>query len=103
MYMGLIVVWSAPILAIQWLYGGSTLVRDLHLWLPAVLLPTVYLWITDHIAISDGIWWIADDFTLGLHLPLLTAVPVEEATFFLLTNLMCVQGVWLFIDGLATI
>ena len=44
MYMGLILVWSAPILAIQWLYGGSTLIRDLWLWLPSVAVPTAYLW-----------------------------------------------------------
>ena len=43
MYMGLILVWSSPILAIQWLYGGTTLVRDLKLWAPMVAIPTVHV------------------------------------------------------------
>eukprot|EP01051_Picozoa_sp_SAG22_P026405 SAG22_NODE_8316_length_665_cov_0.821555_2_plen_39_part_00 len=34
---------------------------------------------------------------------MLSSVPVEEATFFLVTDMMCVQGVHLFIDGLATL
>ena len=27
-------------------------------------------------------------------------VPVEEATFFVVTNMMCIQGVHLFLDAL---
>ena len=57
-------------------------------------------WITDSIAISDGIWWISEEFTTGYELPLLPNVPIEEATFFVVTNLMCVQGVHLFLDAL---
>ena len=61
---------------------------------------SVYLWVTDSIAISDGIWWISEEYTTGVELPILPNVPIEEATFFVVTNLMCVQGVHLFLDGL---
>ena len=64
------------------------------------LVRLVSLWITDSIAISDGIWWISEEFTTGYELPLLPNVPIEEATFFVVTNLMCVQGVHLFLDAL---
>ena len=100
MYMGLILGWSAPICAIQWAYGGPTLCRDAALLVPVVGLSSVYLWVTDSIAISDGIWWISEDYTTGVMLPVLPNVPVEEATFFVVTNLMCVQGVHLFLDSL---
>ena len=65
-----------------------------------VAVSSVYLWVTDSIAISDGIWWISEKYTTGLELPILPNVPIEEATFFVVTNLMCVQGVHLFLDGL---
>jgi len=100
MYMGLILGWSAPIMAIQWLYDGPTLCRDADLLVPVVAASSIYLWITDSIAISDGIWWISEEFTTGYELPLLPNVPIEEATFFVVTNLMCVQGVHLFLDAL---
>ena len=48
----------------------------------------------------DGIWWISEKYTTGHMLPLLTTVPIEEATFFVVTNAMCVQGVHLFLDAL---
>jgi phytoene desaturase (3,4-didehydrolycopene-forming) len=100
MYMGLILGWSAPIMSIQWLYGGSTLWRDADLLVPVVMASSIYLWVTDSIAISDGIWWISEKYTTGLELPILPNVPIEEATFFVVTNLMCVQGVHLFLDAL---
>ena len=100
MYMGLILGWSSPIMAIQWLYGGSTLWRDADLLFPVVIISSVYLWVSDSIAISDGIWWISEKFTTGYELPILPNVPIEEATFFVVTNLMCVQGVHLFLDAL---
>eukprot|EP01047_Picozoa_sp_COSAG01_P034603 COSAG01_NODE_2607_length_7390_cov_77.965574_6_plen_121_part_00 len=89
--------WRAQV---QWLYGGSVLVRDGALVLGVVAASSGYLWVTDSIAISDGIWWISERYTTGHELPLLPSVPIEEATFFVVTNLMCVQGVHLFLDGL---
>ena len=91
--------------AIQWLYGGAVLCRDRQLLLPLLLGASAYLWLTDQIAISDGIWWISEEYTLGHHMAYdgwlgLPDVPVEEATFFVVTNMMCIQGVHLFLDAL---
>lgn len=87
-YLGLILAWSGPVVAGQWfLYGDRFLSRA---WLAAILLPTIYLWIADRVALGQGIWSISDEYTLGLD-PL--GLPFEEALFFLITNVLVVQGV----------
>ncbi|MBW4488843.1 MAG: lycopene cyclase domain-containing protein [Trichocoleus desertorum ATA4-8-CV12] len=93
-YLGLILVWAGPILALQWLIGGAQLWVRKRLWLTATLLPTLYLWVADRIAIAQGIWSISETYTTGLHL---FGLPVEEATFFLVTNFLVVQGLLLFL------
>jgi len=93
-YLGLILAWAGPILALQWIVGGAQLWATKRLWLIGTLVPTLYLWIADRIAIWQGIWSISDVFTTGLHL---FGLPVEEATFFLVTNLLVVQGLLLFL------
>jgi lycopene beta-cyclase len=94
LYLGLILVWAAPVLAAQWFFVGRALVRVPVAFVAAVMAPTVYLWIADRIAIGAGIWSIAPQYTTGLHL---FGLPMEEALFFLVTNLLVVQGVLLFL------
>jgi len=90
-YLGLILVWSGPVFAGQWfLFGERFLSRS---WLAAILLPTMYLWIADRVAIGDGIWSISDTYTIGLE-PF--GLPIEEAVFFLMTNVLVVQGIMMF-------
>ncbi len=91
-YLGLILVWASPILALQWLVGGAQLWVRKRLWLSATLVPTLYLWIADRIAIGQGIWSISEVYTTGLQL---FGLPIEEATFFLMTNFLVVQGLLL--------
>lgn len=91
-YLGLILVWAGPVLALQWVVGATQLWATKHTWLYGVLAPTLYLWLTDRIAIGQGIWSISDTYTTGLHL---FGLPLEEATFFLVTNLLVVQGLLL--------
>lgn len=91
-YLGLILVWAMPVLMMQWGFGGDIIMRRWRLVLPAVLIPTLYLWIADRIAIAQGIWWISYDLTTGLR-PL--GLPIEEALFFLLTNVFVVFGLTL--------
>ena len=91
-YLGLILVWASPILALQWLIGGAQLWARKRLWFTATLVPTLYLWIADRIAIGQGIWSISEVYTTGLHL---FGLPIEEATFFLVTNFLVVQGLLL--------
>jgi lycopene beta-cyclase len=93
-YMGLILAWAAPVVGLQWLYMGPAIWRLRRAVLPAIALPTLYLWVADRFAIREGIWYISERFTLGWN-PL--DLPVEEATFFLITNVLVVFGSVLFL------
>jgi len=95
-YLGLILVWAMPILALQWGFGGDLLWARRRVFGLAVALPTAWLWLADRFAIGMGIWWISPERTLGWA-PL--GLPIEEATFFLATNLLVVGGVLLAVDG----
>jgi lycopene beta-cyclase len=95
LYLGLILVWVGPVLAAQWFFMAATAIRMARTFALAVAVPTVYLWIADRIAIGAGIWSISPEYTTGLHL---AGLPIEEAIFFLATNLLVVQGVLLFLQ-----
>jgi putative membrane protein len=94
-YLGLITAWALPVLALQWGFGGDLLIRRWRLVAVAVALPTGWLWVADRIAIGQGIWWISESLTTGLR-PL--GLPVEEALFFLVTNLLVVFGLTMALD-----
>jgi lycopene beta-cyclase len=93
-YLGLILAWAGPVLAAQWFFMGPQIWRLRRTVLPAIALPTLYLWVADRFAIADGIWHISERYTLGWA-PL--GLPVEEATFFLVTNVLVVFGTVLFL------
>jgi lycopene cyclase domain-containing protein len=94
LYLGLILAWATPILSLQWLIGINVLSGIKQIWLNAVIFPTLYLWVTDRIAIGNGIWYISEKYSTGFKL---LGLPIEEATFFLITNLLVVQGILLFL------
>ncbi len=96
LYLGLILAWAGPVLLGLWLFGGAFLWQRRHVFLVSVAIPTVYLWIADRIAIGLGIWDISNRFSLDID-PL--GLPLEEAVFFLVTNLLVVQGVLLILAG----
>ena len=91
-YLGLILVWAGPVLALQWAVGGQQLWAMRRTWLTGTLMPTLYLWCADRVAIGQGIWSISDVYTTGFEL---LGLPIEEATFFLVTNLLVIQGLLL--------
>ena len=91
-YMGLVLAWACPLLAGMWLYGGRTLWARRRLLAYTVGFPTLYLWVADATAIRTGIWTISSKYTLGLSI---SALPIEEATFFLMTNMLVIKGILL--------
>lgn len=93
-YAGLILAWAAPVALGQWILGWRAIWRWRGAALPALALSTIYLWIADAVAIDSGIWHIAEDTTTGLGLG---PLPMEEALFFLMTNVLVVQGLLLFV------
>jgi lycopene beta-cyclase len=93
LYLGLILAWACPVLAGMWALAGKRFWRHRRLLVLAVLPPTLYLWVADRVAIGLGIWSIADATRTGVAL---LGLPVEEALFFLATNLLVVQGLLMF-------
>ncbi|WP_253736323.1 lycopene cyclase domain-containing protein [Halohasta salina] len=92
-YLGAILAWAAPVFAIQWVVGLPQLVYQRRTVALGVTVPTLYLWVIDRIAIATGIWHISPVYTTGVDL---FGLPVEEALFFVVTNLFVVQGLVLF-------
>lgn len=93
LYLGLILSWACPVLAGMWVLAGRRLWRHRRLLALAVGPPTLYLWIADRVAIGKGIWEIADATRTGAEV---FGLPIEEALFFLVTNLLVVQGLLMF-------
>ncbi|WP_276259350.1 lycopene cyclase domain-containing protein [Haloglomus litoreum] len=98
LYLGTLLLWAAPVLVVQWAFGWPYLWARRRVVALAVAVPTLYLWVADRIALALGVWELSPDLTTGAVVPLL-GLPVEEAAFFLLTNLFVVQGLvlWLWV------
>lgn len=82
--------WALPVLALQWLAGGRVLWRQRRVLIQALVITTLYLSLTDAVAISHGIWVFHPARLLGARVG---DLPLEELLFFLLTNAMVVQTV----------
>jgi len=93
-YMGLILIWSIPVLMLQWFYGAGILVMHRKALLKVVSSVTLYLCIVDSWAIRHGIWRINTRFTIQ-NASYLLPLPIEEAVFFLVTAMMCSWGLTL--------
>ncbi|WP_134668432.1 lycopene cyclase domain-containing protein [Halorussus marinus] len=99
LYLGAILAWAGPVLALQWGFGWPYLWRRRRTLAIGVGAPTAYLWAADWLALRYGIWELAPAYTTGWNL---AGLPVEEATFFAVTNLFVVQGLLLYawvLDG----
>lgn len=100
MYLGLILTWAVPFLLLLW-----SLAYQFIIGLPwtntvlPIVLPTLYLWIVDTLALRRGTWVIESGTKLGLHL--WPHLEIEEAVFFLLTNALIVFGLVAFDNAVA--
>ncbi|MUV90028.1 lycopene cyclase domain-containing protein [Halapricum sp. CBA1109] len=92
-YMGAILAWGAPVLALQWAVGWKHLLARARLVAVGVVVPTLYLSVADRIAIENGIWFLSDRYTTGLTV---AGLPIEEGAFFFITTLFVVQGLVLY-------
>ncbi|SEH39236.1 lycopene cyclase domain-containing protein [Halopenitus malekzadehii] len=95
LYLGAILLWAGPVLAIQWAYDWPSLRRRRWPLTVGVLVPTGYLCLVDRVAIDAGVWNVSRTYTTGLTVG---GLPVEEAVFFLVTNVFLVQGYLLYDD-----
>ncbi|GIW10356.1 MAG: hypothetical protein KatS3mg061_1413 [Dehalococcoidia bacterium] len=88
-YLVFLLAWAGPVIGLQWWVGGRQLWACRRPLALAVTLATLYLAAADALAIQRGVWTLSPQRTLGLRLG---ALPLEEALFFLATNLMVAQG-----------
>ncbi|MCJ1382418.1 hypothetical protein MMC17_005531 [Xylographa soralifera] len=99
-YLGLILVWAGPFILLLW-----TLAYQFLIGLPwtntilPITAPTLYLWIVDTLALRRGTWVIESGTKLGWHL--WDGLEIEEAVFFLATNVLIVFGLVAFDNALA--
>ncbi len=94
-YLGLLLVWAAPPLALQRAVAGDLLQAG-RLDRAVVAVPVVaWLCLADRLALADGIWVISPATSTGV---LLLGLPVEEALFFLLTVVLVTDGLVLATD-----
>ena len=92
-YLGTLLLWASPVLAIQWAFGWPVLWERRRTLALGVGVPTAYLAAVDRIAIELGIWAFDEAFMTGLAI---FGLPIEELLFFALTNVFLVQGLLLF-------
>ncbi|WP_253737677.1 lycopene cyclase domain-containing protein [Halohasta salina] len=93
-YLGAVLVWGAPILGFLWFLGGPVIWRVRRTVAAAIVVPTVYLWVVDRLAIGLGLWSISSTHTTGLAV---AGLPIEEMVFFLVTNTLVVFGLTLYL------
>ena len=93
-YLKLVLFWSLPILLMQWCLGWQILLKFKRSLFTAVVSLCSYFWVADGVAISKEIWTFPNETISGIQL--FGILPIEEALFFLVTNLMVVQGYMLF-------
>ena len=92
-YIGAILAWAAPVLALQWGFGWPYLWRVRRRLVVGLAAPTAYFATADRIAIETGIWTLSPTYTTGVDV---LGLPIEEGAFFLLTNLFVVQALLLY-------
>ncbi|KAF2274459.1 Lycopene beta-cyclase [Westerdykella ornata] len=90
-YAGLIIIWAVPFLVFLWTLAYQFIISlPLSNTLAPIMLPTVYLWMVDTLALQRGTWVINPGTKMGVHL--WDGLEIEEALFFLLTNVVIVFG-----------
>ncbi|HML21215.1 MAG TPA: lycopene cyclase domain-containing protein [Aggregatilinea sp.] len=89
-YLGLILGWATIPIVTQLAFGADILWARRRLVAVGIALPSVYLWIADAVAIQSGTWTIDPAQSTGVLLA--GILPVEEAVFFTVTNLLVVFG-----------
>ncbi|KAK5114198.1 hypothetical protein LTR85_010263 [Meristemomyces frigidus] len=101
-YLGLIFVWAAPFLWMLWSLAYQFLVRlPLTSTLVPIVVPTLYLWVVDTLALKRGTWVIESGTKTGI--TLWPGLEIEEAVFFLFTNCLIVFGLVAFDNAVAVL
>jgi lycopene beta-cyclase len=91
-YLAITLLWALPPIGLQLAYGADILWKHRKLVLLTILPMTIYLSLVDSLAITSGTWTIALSQSTGYFVG---SLPIEEAVFFLLTNMLVGFGMTL--------
>jgi lycopene cyclase domain-containing protein len=94
-YLGLLLVWVAPPLALQRAVAGDLLRRHRLDRLVVGLPVALWLCAADRLALADGIWSISPASSTGVAV---LGLPVEEGLFFVLVTVLVVDALLLATD-----
>ena len=97
-YLGLLLVWVAPPLALQRAVAGDLLRARTGDRLLVAAPVALWLCAADRLALADGVWAISPLSSTGLAV---LGLPLEEALFFLLVTLLVTDGLFLATDDRA--
>jgi len=99
-YLGLILAWAGPFALLLWTLSYQFLIGLPYIsTVIPIAIPTVYLWFVDTLALRRGTWTIEGGTKLGIHL--WDGLEIEEAIFFLATNILIVFGLVAFDHAMA--
>lgn len=95
-YLALQWIWALPPIALQIYIGKDLLWQARRPLALTILAMTTYLSVADAIAIQCGVWSINPQMSLSVLIG--GILPLEEALFFLQTNVLLVCGIYLFLN-----
>jgi 15-cis-phytoene synthase/lycopene beta-cyclase len=99
-YLGLILAWAGPFTLLLWTLAYQFLgnLPSINVLAP-IIIPTLYLWGVDTLALKRGTWSIESGTKLGIYL--WDGLEIEESVFFLATNVLIVFGLVAFENAMA--
>ncbi len=93
-YLGMILGFFMPVLALSWAVGGEHIARYAKPFWLSVACSSAYLWACDWFAIvRQNIWSVSLERSTGINF---FGLPLEEMVFFLVVNMVIAQSVMLF-------
>ncbi|MFJ3229012.1 lycopene cyclase domain-containing protein [Streptomyces sp. NPDC086783] len=95
MYLGTLLAWFGPLLALQAGVGADLVASRRQLRVIIVLPAWLYLCYCDRIAIAAGTWHLSAAHTIGWQL---LGLPLEEIAFFAITSLLIANALILATD-----
>jgi len=95
-YLSLTLAWALLPVMLQTAFGGDILYQHRRLVALGIIPTTLYLGLSDSLAIDSGTWSINPEKTVNIHLG--GKLPLEEGVFFLLTNVLISVGMTLMLS-----
>jgi lycopene cyclase domain-containing protein len=98
-YLSITLFWALPPIIIQLLFGADILWHHRKLIFWSIVVPGIYLSLTDIVALKETTWSISPTQTTGILF--FGVLPLEEVVFFFITNIMITFGMTLLLASVS--